>query len=116
MHSRVYRLVLAFGAILLVSHFGVAAAPAPDRRAAQLDALYGGCNTKPSPGLAVAIVRDGQVILRKGYGLASIEHGVPITPSTERTSRRRSKNPVSIRIVVKNGSLRCSTRAWATFR
>jgi len=27
-------------------------------------------------------VRDGKVLLRKGYGLANLEHRVPITPET----------------------------------
>ena len=31
---------------------------------------------------AVLIARDGQVLVRKGYGLANREHGVPNTPQT----------------------------------
>ena len=32
------------------------------------------------PGAAVIVVRDGKVILRKGYGRANMELGVPIEP------------------------------------
>jgi CubicO group peptidase (beta-lactamase class C family) len=34
------------------------------------------------PGLSLAVVRDGRVIKLKGYGLASVELGVPATPET----------------------------------
>lgn len=34
------------------------------------------------PGAAVAIVRDGRVVLRKGFGLADLETKTPVTPST----------------------------------
>ncbi len=34
------------------------------------------------PGLALAVVRGGKAIKLKGYGLANIEHGVPVTPTT----------------------------------
>ena len=32
------------------------------------------------PGVAVAVVRKGQAIVAKGYGLANVEHNVPVTP------------------------------------
>lgn len=32
------------------------------------------------PGAAVLVLRDGEIILRKGYGLANVELGVPIAP------------------------------------
>jgi len=34
------------------------------------------------PGLSLAIVKNGQVVTAKGYGLANIEHNVPATPQT----------------------------------
>lgn len=35
-----------------------------------------------APGLSLAVVRDGHVIFEKGWGLASLDYGIPITPST----------------------------------
>ena len=58
------------------------AQPADDLRARRVDSLYAHYDTAPSPGLAIAVVRDGQVVLRRGYGMASIEHGARITPQT----------------------------------
>lgn len=34
------------------------------------------------PGVAVAIVRKGAVVKAQGYGLANVEHDVPVTPET----------------------------------
>jgi D-alanyl-D-alanine carboxypeptidase len=34
------------------------------------------------PGAAVLVVQDGQTLVRKGYGMANLELGVPITPET----------------------------------
>jgi CubicO group peptidase (beta-lactamase class C family) len=35
-----------------------------------------------SPGGAVAVLSNGTVVLSKGYGLAQLEHDIPITPAT----------------------------------
>ncbi|MDP5130327.1 MAG: beta-lactamase family protein [Paraglaciecola sp.] len=34
------------------------------------------------PGLAVAVVKDGELVYSKGVGLANLEYGIPITPDT----------------------------------
>jgi CubicO group peptidase (beta-lactamase class C family) len=34
------------------------------------------------PGIATAIVKDGTIVLAKGYGLANVEHQVPVKPET----------------------------------
>jgi len=72
-------------AVLLAVHLCGGAALAQgtsDPRAARVDSLFAEYDRTPSPGLALAVVRDGRVLLRRGYGLADVEHRVPITPST----------------------------------
>ena len=34
------------------------------------------------PGVAVAVVRAGKVLRAQGYGMADLEHGIPVTPQT----------------------------------
>ena len=34
------------------------------------------------PGISVAVVRDGQIVLARGYGYANLEHQVPVKPET----------------------------------
>lgn len=48
----------------------------------RVDSLFSEYTKGVNPGLAVAVVRDGRKILSKGYGLASLEHRVPISPTT----------------------------------
>lgn len=48
----------------------------------KVDKLFQEWDNPNTPGAAVAIVRDGQIIYRKGYGMANLEYAIPITPST----------------------------------
>ena len=48
--------------------------------AQQIDDALTAAFPTDGPGAAVIVVRDGAVILRKGYGLANLELGVPIQP------------------------------------
>jgi CubicO group peptidase (beta-lactamase class C family) len=47
-----------------------------------VDALFATWDRKDSPGCAIAIIRDGKVIYQRGYGLACVEHDIPITTTT----------------------------------
>jgi len=48
----------------------------------RIDALFARYTKPGSPGAVVAVMRGGTIEVCKGYGLASIELGVPITPRT----------------------------------
>ena len=48
----------------------------------QVDALFARWNRTDTPGAAVEVVADGKVVYRRGFGMADIEQGRPITPST----------------------------------
>ncbi|HVG07418.1 MAG TPA: serine hydrolase domain-containing protein [Thermoanaerobaculia bacterium] len=63
--------------LLLSAAPALAANPTPES-VDQVFSEYG----KDGPGCALAVVRDGTIVHSKGYGLASVEHGVPITPQT----------------------------------
>jgi CubicO group peptidase (beta-lactamase class C family) len=47
----------------------------------RVDAVFSGF-TSNTPGCALGVVLDGKLLYEKGYGLASLELGVPITPQT----------------------------------
>ena len=61
---------------------GRAAEPAPDPIAARVDALFAQWAKPDSPGCAVGVVRGGKILLARGYGMADLEHDIPITPRT----------------------------------
>ncbi len=48
----------------------------------QIDDVMQPWATHDTPGCAVAVVQRGEVTFAKGYGMADLEHGVPITPET----------------------------------
>src|SRR5690606_36453735 len=52
-------------------------APGPS----SVDALMGDY-TGQVPGAAVLVLRDGQPLVRRGYGLADLQTGAPVTPET----------------------------------
>jgi CubicO group peptidase (beta-lactamase class C family) len=52
------------------------------QRAATIDAVFASWSAPTSPGCAVGVFEKGAISFAKGYGSASLEHGVPITPET----------------------------------
>jgi CubicO group peptidase (beta-lactamase class C family) len=78
-------LPLLFGLALLGA---VIALPAPaqsgtlagDPLARQVDAVFADWSRHDTPGCIVGVARDGEVLYRRGYGMASLEHGVPMSP------------------------------------
>ncbi len=55
---------------------------AQDDSAKAIDKIFEDWNKPDSPGAAVAVIRDGEVVFAKGYGIANLEYGIPITPDT----------------------------------
>ena len=78
---RPWALRTALIAISVLTQAATAQDPAgrPERL---VDSLFAEYTLGLSPGAAVAVVRDGKVLLAKGYGYASLEHRTPITTAT----------------------------------
>src|SRR5437870_1876127 len=59
------------------------------------------------PGLALAVVRNGTVVKMKGYGLANLDHDVPVTPDTvfELASVTKQFTAAAIMTLVEEGKL-----------
>lgn len=49
---------------------------------AQVDALFQKMDSTRSPGCALSVVKDGSIVYERGYGMADLNHNVPITPRT----------------------------------
>lgn len=85
MHRRCFaRRARAASAFLLA--FTLAALPSSAARpsdaelAAYADKILTANYPAGEPGASALVVRDGKVVLRKGYGLANLELGVPVAP------------------------------------
>lgn len=48
----------------------------------RIDSLFRQWDRTSSPGWAVGVVRNDSLIFAKGYGMANLEYGVPISPET----------------------------------
>lgn len=48
----------------------------------RVDKLFTQWDKTDTPGCALAIIKDGQIIYKRGYGMANLELSVPITPAT----------------------------------
>jgi CubicO group peptidase (beta-lactamase class C family) len=53
-----------------------------DPRIAQVDRLFTEWAKSDSPGCSLAIMIDGEIVYKQGYGMANLEYHIPITPST----------------------------------
>ena len=60
----------------------LAAAQPADTLTAQVDALFAPWNRPGSPGAALAVVRKGEVVYKRGYGMANLDYDIPITSAT----------------------------------
>jgi hypothetical protein len=45
----------------------------------KIDALFAQWNKPDSPGCALAVIKDGQIIYKHGYDMANLDHGIPIS-------------------------------------
>jgi CubicO group peptidase (beta-lactamase class C family) len=61
---------------------GIAPAVAQGPESGQVDRLFAEWDKPTSPGCALAVMKDGRIIHRRGYGMADLDHNVKITPST----------------------------------
>lgn len=53
-----------------------------DENTDRVDKLFAKWNSPVSPGAALAIIKDGKIIYKRGYGMANLEHNVPITSTS----------------------------------
>jgi len=48
----------------------------------QIDSIFSKYNDLHKPGAAIAVVKEGKIVFKKGYGSANLEYDIPVTPST----------------------------------
>ena len=73
---RISRVFMAVTVLLFLA--GLIAA---DEKTDKIDKLFAEWDTTVSPGCALAVVKDGEIIYERGYGMAKIEDGLAMTPT-----------------------------------
>jgi len=48
----------------------------------KVDQVFAQFDKPDSPGCALAVIKEGQVIYKRGYGMSNLEYGIPISPSS----------------------------------
>ena len=76
------RRVLATTIICFCGGTAFAQLPTADALGNRIDAIVKQTLSRPGAGFSVAVARDGQVVLVRGYGMANLEHSVAVTPET----------------------------------
>jgi CubicO group peptidase (beta-lactamase class C family) len=78
-----------------------------DQKTTAVDEVFEDLTKAGSPGCALGVYRDGQMLYEKGYGLANIEENVPITPRSvfDIGSTSKQFSASSILLLEKQGKL-----------
>jgi CubicO group peptidase (beta-lactamase class C family) len=66
---------------LLLFPYCLAAQNLPDSITQKIDRVFKSFSSS-SPGCAIAVIKKGEVIFQKGYGMANLEYAIPIAPAT----------------------------------
>jgi CubicO group peptidase (beta-lactamase class C family) len=113
MPHRIFALTLALLALLALSPSlpGGQAAPTPSSPdsalASKIDAVMSAVYKPGQPGAALLVRKDGRTIVRKGYGMADLELGVPVAPEMifRLGSITKQFTAVSILLLAQDGKL-----------
>ena len=101
-----FRSGVVLGAIL-VAAVGLRAQSLSPEMSANVDKVFEKWNRSDSPGCAVGIYRDGQIVYKRGYGMANLNDDVPITPATvfHVASMSKQFTAASILLLAQQGKL-----------
>lgn len=90
--------------LLLLSSPIVAVAQAANP---EIDALFKQWDRPTSPGCALGVIRNGEFIYRRGYGMADLEHGIPLTADSVFYIASMSKQftAASVALLIQQGKL-----------
>jgi CubicO group peptidase (beta-lactamase class C family) len=79
----------------------------PSNVAAQVDKVFEKWDKPTSPGCALGVYKDGQILYKHGYGMADLNEDVPITPATvfHVASMSKQFSAASIVLLAQQGKL-----------
>jgi CubicO group peptidase (beta-lactamase class C family) len=78
-----------------------------DPRTEKVDKIFAAWDKPDSPGCALAIINDGRIIYKRGYGMANLEHNIPISPNTifDTGSVSKQFTAMSVLLLAEQGKL-----------
>ncbi|HUX06940.1 MAG TPA: serine hydrolase domain-containing protein [Acidobacteriota bacterium] len=66
--------------ILLLALFSLCASA--DEKSAKIDKIFSEWDSTVSPGCSLAVIKDGEIVYKRGYGMANLEHGITNKPDS----------------------------------
>src|SRR5690242_8155326 len=94
--------------VLLIALFSISCtAQLAPTVGADIDRVFSDVAKPNSPGCALAVYQNGKIVYERGYGLASLENQVPITPRTvfDLGSTSKQFTAFSILLLERDGKL-----------
>lgn len=100
-------LVPALLCLLTASCFAESTQVSAGKPETKVDALFQKMDTTISPGCALSVIRDHKIIYERGYGMADLDHNIPITPATifHVASMSKQFTAASILLLAQQGKL-----------
>ncbi len=76
--------------------------------AARVDAIFSPYARPDAPGCAVSVMKAGKILYARGYGMADVAHGIPLTPGTPVNVASTSKpfTALAVLLLESDGKLR----------
>jgi CubicO group peptidase (beta-lactamase class C family) len=78
----VFGTVILASLLLVTTCLGAGCRAVTDDRTVEVDERFARYDSIHTPGAALAIIQDGEIVYKRGYGMANFDYGVPITPSS----------------------------------
>lgn len=103
---KLMRLGVVATCILLISSLAHVQTLPPDDTT-KVDKIFAQWNKPDSPGCALGVYKDGQIVYKRGYGMANLNDDIPITPATvfHVASMSKQFTAASILLLAQQGKL-----------
>src|ERR1041385_7762945 len=94
-------------ALLLILLLSISCAAQDDVSARVDEYIRTEMQAQQIPGLALAVVKDGKMVIARGYGFANVEHQVPVRPETifQSGSTGKQFTATAVMMLVEEGKL-----------
>ncbi|WP_162339629.1 serine hydrolase domain-containing protein [Cyclobacterium salsum] len=93
-------LVLIFGTIGTAQPQHLDKSTGTEVEVCSIDSIFNDINCDDSPGCSVGVFRAGEIIFSKGYGMASLEHNISLSPNSKINLGSVSKQFTALSVIL----------------
>jgi len=103
--------------ILVIFSRSAAAQAQRSELSTKVDAVFAALDKKDSPGCALAVVRHGNIVYERGYGMANLDYNLAISPKSNVYIASPSKQFTAffVALLAERGNSRSTIRSQSTF-